>query len=116
VVDDEPNMQGFLTELLMAMGHGVDTASDVPEALRKLAGNGHQLIITDMKMPHGTGKDIYQAVKEKSPHLARRIIFTTGDGASADTQRFVRETGNEIVLKPFKIDELERAIASALSN
>jgi len=116
VIDDEPNMQGFLAELLMAKGHGVDTASDVPEALLKLAANGHQLIITDMKMPRGTGKDIYQAVMEKSPHLARRIIFTTGDGGSAETQSFVRQTGNEIVLKPFKIEEIERAIASALSN
>ncbi|MCI0658974.1 MAG: ATP-binding protein, partial [Acidobacteria bacterium] len=116
VIDAERNMQGFLTELLIAKGHGVDTASDLPEALRKLAANGHQMIITDMKMPRGTGKDIYQAVMEKSPHLARRIIFTTGIGASSETQSFVRQTGNEIVLKPFKIDEIEKAIASALSN
>jgi signal transduction histidine kinase len=116
VIDDEPNMQGFLADLLRAKGHGVDTAADVPEALRKIAGNGHNLIITDMKMPRGTGKDIYNAVMEKSPHLARRIIFTTGDGASDETQKFVRDTGNEIVLKPFKIDELEKAIAATLSN
>jgi len=69
-----------------------------------------------MKMPRGTKKDIYQVVMEKSPHLARRIIFTTEDGASPETQKFVRETGNAIVLKPFKIGELEQAIAAALAH
>jgi signal transduction histidine kinase/CheY-like chemotaxis protein len=116
IIDDEPNIQGFLAALLTRMGHRVDTASDVPEALRKIAANGHQLIITDMKMPSGTGKDIYGAVVEKSPRLARRIIFTTGDGASAETRQFVRERGNEIVLKPFKIEEIERAITSTLTS
>ena len=58
----------------------------------------------------------YQAVVDKSPTLARRIIFTTDDGASPEMQRFVRETGNEMILKPFKIEEIERAVANAMNN
>jgi CheY-like chemotaxis protein/anti-sigma regulatory factor (Ser/Thr protein kinase) len=116
VIDDELALQDFLVDLLRSRGHRVDTASDVPEALKKIAANGHELIISDMKMPHGTGKDIYKAVLDRSPRLARRIVFTTGDGASAETKRFLEETGNEIVLKPFKIEEIERAIAVAARN
>ncbi len=114
VVDDELALQDFLVDLLSSRGHRVDTASDVPEALRKIAVNGHDLIISDMKMPHGSGKDIFKAVTSKSPRLARRIVFTTGDGASAETERFLKETGNEIVLKPFKIQEIETAITKAI--
>jgi signal transduction histidine kinase/CheY-like chemotaxis protein len=116
VIDDELALQDFLVDLLRSRGHRVDTASDVPEALKKIAANGHDLIISDMKMPQGTGKDIYKAVLDKSPRLARRIVFTTGDGASAATAQFLEETGNEIVLKPFKIEEIERAIAVAARN
>ncbi|HEV8337060.1 MAG TPA: response regulator [Candidatus Polarisedimenticolia bacterium] len=116
IVDDEPNVQNMLAELLGGRGYKVDTASDVPEALRKIETNGHSLIITDMNMPRGTGKDVYQAVLEKSPSLARRVIFTTGMGITAETQSFVRETGNEMILKPFKIEDIERAIAAAMSN
>ncbi len=116
VVDDEPSVQGFMVELLSTMGHRVDTASDVPEALRKIAANGHDLIITDMKMPRGSGKDIYRAVADRSPHLARRMVFTTGDGTDAETRRFIRATGNAIILKPCKIGEIEQAIASAMNN
>ena len=116
MIDDEPNVQGFLVELLSSMGYRVDTASDTPEALRKIATNGHDLIISDMRMPHGSGREIYKAVAEKSPSLARRIVFTTGDAASEETQRFAREKGNEVLLKPCKLEELERAISRAISN
>jgi len=116
VIDDEPNVQALLVDLLTAKGHRVDTASDVPDALKKIAADGHDVIISDMKMPHGTGRDIYAAVVTRSPRLARRIVFTTGDGASAETQRFVREAGNEVLLKPCKIEEIDGAIARAMNN
>jgi two-component system response regulator AtoC len=116
VIDDERSLQDFLVELLTSAGHSVDTASDVPEALRKIAANGHDLIITDMKMPRGSGADVYRAVVGKSPRLARRIVFTTGDGASEETQRFLEETGNEVVLKPYRIEEIRKAIARAALN
>ncbi|HEU4400787.1 MAG TPA: ATP-binding protein [Candidatus Polarisedimenticolia bacterium] len=116
VIDDEPALQAFLVSLLRSRGHSVDTAADVPEGIRKIAANGHDLIISDMRMPHGSGKDIYKAVMEKNPRLARRIIFTTGDGASAETKRFLKEAGNEIVLKPFKIEQIDGAIAHTMKN
>jgi DNA-binding NtrC family response regulator len=69
-----------------------------------------------MKMPQGSGKAIYEAARKRDPGLARRIIFTTGDAANSDTLGFIREVGNEFLLKPFKIDDLEQAIARAARN
>jgi signal transduction histidine kinase len=116
VVDDEPALQDLLVDLLTARGHRVDTASDVPEALRKISGQDHDLIIADFRMPHGSGKDIYRAVVEKAPALAGRIIFTSGEGASRETQEFVQDIGNEILFKPYGIAQIEQAIARATRN
>ncbi len=116
VVDDEQGVSDFLVELLTARGHRVNTASDVPEALQKIAREELDLIISDLKMPHGTGRDIYRAALEKRPPLARRIVFTTGEGTSQETLQFVRETGSQIVLKPCTIQEIERAIERASVN
>ncbi len=116
VVENEENVMNLLVEVLTARGHRVDTASDVPEALQKIAANGHDLIISDVKLRRGSGREIYQAVAEKNPGLARRIVFTAGGGDSGDAERFVRDRGNEILFKPFRIEEIERAIASALRN
>jgi signal transduction histidine kinase/CheY-like chemotaxis protein len=116
IVDDEESILEFLVELLTMKGHRIDTASDVPEALRKVAAGGHDVIISDMKMPQGSGKAIYEAARKRDPGLARRIIFTTGDAANPDTLGFIREVGNEFLLKPFKIEDLEQAIARAARN
>ncbi len=116
VVDDEQSMLEFMVELLKLRGHRVDTAEDVPQALRKIADSRHDLIITDVVMPHGTGLDIYRAAYERMPRLARRIVFMTGHAADEETVRFLSETGNELILKPFEIEEIEGAIARAVRN
>ncbi len=114
VVDDERSVQDFLVDYLITRGHTVDTASDAPEAVRKITQGGYELVISDLKMPHGSGQDIYEAVSEKDPGLARRLVFTTGDGASEETQHFLARVGNPVVPKPCRIEEIERAIWRAI--
>jgi signal transduction histidine kinase len=116
VIDDEQLVQGLLVELLTGLGHRVDTASGVPEGLTKIAADGHDLIISDMRMPKGSGRDVYRAVVEKHPRLSHRVIFTIGDGASPETRQFLQETGNPILWKPFTIEDIRRAIAAAVGN
>ncbi len=116
VVDDETSVQEFFVDMLTQTGHHVDTASDVPEALSKIATGEHDLIIADMKMPNGTGRDIYARVLETKPRLARRIVFITGQVTSDETLDFLRGTGNELLLKPCDIGEIEDAIACAARN
>jgi len=114
VVDDEQAVSQFLVELLTARGHRVDTASDVPEALLKIARGEHDLIISDMRLPQGTGRDVHRAAALKEPALAARMIFTSGDGQSEEVLRFVRETGGQMVPKPCTVGEIERAIGQAM--
>ncbi len=114
VVDDETAIQEFLCDLLRGRGHVVEVASDVPEAVRRIASEElYDVIISDMKMPHGTGEDILAAAMRRSPDLARRIVFTTGDGASGRAERLSREKGVPVLLKPCRIEEIDRAIATA---
>ena len=114
IVDDEPAVSGFLLELLTARGHRVDTAADVPEALQKIARAELDLIISDMRLPQGSGRDVHRAAKLKEPALASRMIFTSGDGQDEEILRFVRETGGQMVPKPCTVAEIERAIGRAM--
>ena len=116
IVDGEQAVSDFLVELLTSRGHRVDTASDVPQALQKIAREELDLIISDMRMPQGSGRDIYRAAALKGPRLAGRVVFTSGDGSSEETLRFVRETGSQMVPKPCTVGEIERAIARAMGN
>jgi len=114
VVDPEISLQDLLVDLLTGKGHLVDTASDTPEALRKISESSYDLIVTEVKMPRGTGKEIYEAVVGKSPALAGRIVYTSSEGTRGSSLEFFRDIGGEILRKPFRIEEVEKAIASAL--
>ena len=116
LVDDEPAFLSFLTESLSGMGHRVEAARDVPEALERITSGRYDLIITDLRMPGGTGVEIYRAAVEKAPRLARRVIFTTGQPTGDETARFMRDIEHEPLLKPFKIEDIERAIERAMRN
>ena len=116
VVDDEPSVRAYLSDLLTERSHMVDTASDVPDAVEKIAAGRYDLFITDMKMPQGSGRDVYRAVVEKNPRLARRVIFISGQPAGDSTQRFFNEVSGEFLSKPFSIEDVVRAVAAAIRS
>ncbi|HKY33545.1 MAG TPA: response regulator [Candidatus Polarisedimenticolia bacterium] len=116
VVDDESAVQGFLLEFLTSQGHRVDTASDVPEALRKIQARTYTLVITDMKMPRGTGKDIYEAIGREHPHLTDRVIFTTGEPVNSEMLDELRQRGTEILMKPYRLEDVERVIRKIMGR
>jgi hypothetical protein len=55
LVDDEQDILELLEMTLLKMGLRVDKASNVREALAKLAERRYDLCLTDMRMPDGEG-------------------------------------------------------------
>jgi DNA-binding NtrC family response regulator len=63
VVDDEPSARSTLALLLRKRGHRVSEAERVSDAVRALAEQIFELVVTDLRMPDGTGLDVLRAVK-----------------------------------------------------
>jgi len=114
VVEDETALAEVMVEALRFHGHEVETAGDGRTARSKISERRYDLIITDLKMPHMNGRDFYRHVASVEPALARRIIFSTGDTASPETQAFFEEVGNSYLSKPFNLAELLRVVDSVL--
>jgi CheY-like chemotaxis protein len=72
------------------------------------------VIICDLKMPRVDGMAFFREVSAKMPHVARRLIFVTGDVAGSDAERFLEESGCRWVAKPFRLRDLVRAAREAL--
>ncbi len=114
VVEDEESLSQMICEALIADGHSVDRAADGLAAREMLGKGSYDLIISDLKMPNMDGRELYDAVSRTNPDLARRIVFSTGDTVSADTQDFFKRTGNPFISKPFSLSDLYAAVHSAL--
>ena len=71
----------------------------------------YDVIICDLKMPKVDGMTFFREVSAKMPHIARRLIFVTGDVAGTEAERFLEESGCRWVPKPFRLRDLVRTRA-----
>jgi two-component system NtrC family sensor kinase len=112
VVDDEQTVLDLLADLLSSRGHSVETAVNGKEALDLLIDRPEEfdLVITDMKMPVMDGRSFHAQLKARDAKMAARMIFATGDTVSEDARAFLDSTGNPVVSKPFRLEEMEDVI------
>ncbi len=110
IVDDEAVVRDLIVRVLSSAGYLVDNAENGQVAKEKLVQKRYALCLIDLKMPVVGGKELYSFIKDRYPELAKRVVFTTGDSVSQDTQDFLREAGRPILVKPFGLDELRRVV------
>ncbi len=104
VVDDEVDLREIVASELDYMGAKVFQAGNIIAADAVLKEQKIDLIISDIRMPGGTGVDLLKTVKARNIFLPPMILITgfadiTPEGAYAE--------GAEALLnKPFQLDEL----------
>jgi len=116
IIDDEEDIVALLVQVLREDGYRVSTAFSGQEALQRMAKEDYDLIVSEVKIGIPDGRKLYEHIKKNNSELAERIVFVTGDTASADTKAFLKEIGNLRLEKPFDIEELTRAIREALKG
>jgi PAS domain S-box-containing protein len=116
IVDDEPSMTRSVEQILRQAGFEVMVATEAEQALAFLEQDRIDLIVSDLAMPRMDGQQFWQAVRERHPELATRIIFSSGDSSSQRARAFLEESRCIWVEKPFKSEELLRLIQQALPD
>lgn len=77
IVDDEPNVRHVLKLYLERAGYAVATCSDGQEALAAIRNGAPDALVTDIKMPVMSGKDLCLALDERMPNRAFPIFIMT---------------------------------------
>jgi CheY-like chemotaxis protein len=116
VVDDEPSVREFMQNALTLNGHSVDTTGDPKEVLARLANTAYDVLFFDIRMPQMSGIELYSNILEKTPKLAKRIIFMTGDVMGADIKAFLSQNKLPYLAKPFNLESLREKLNTVLKN
>jgi len=111
IVDDEPNMRRILKANLHMDSHVCAEASSSSEAAALLSKEVFDVVITDQKMPGGTGMDVLRAVQESDP--AASVIFLTAVGTVELAVESMRHGAFDFLTKPFELDVMRATIRRA---
>ena len=109
VVDDEKSLCELLEITFRKDGHRVEVANGVEAAHRKLEGSLFDIVISDIRMPGGTGLELLRFTKEISPDsffllmTALPDLDTAVDALNSGADRFVIKDHNYV-------EQLRRAV------
>jgi signal transduction histidine kinase len=112
VIDDDVPRLKTLSAGLQDMGHKVTTAAIGREAMALLRKQPFNIVITDIKLPDISGREILEATKEINPEVA--VIMIT-DRANLETAvSSIDEGAYAYILQPEAMNELKIMINNAL--
>jgi len=116
VIDDEEPVVSLMRRILEQLGCQVTTAHSGEEALSHLDDKEFDVILSDLKMPGMSGQELYTQLKEKSPDVAERFIFVTGDVITPSTSDFIQGSGRPGLSKPFTLGEIAMVLQEMLER
>jgi DNA-binding NtrC family response regulator len=106
IVDDDEDMRATLMDFISRMSARVKTAADVSDAKRALMleSSPFELVLTDLKLPGGSGLDVVKAAHARSTQTLVTII--TGFASLETAIEAVRLGAYDYITKPFSLDEI----------
>lgn len=112
VVDDEAKLLEVLSVALENMGYAVLTAESAEEALEMLETKDVHLVLSDLRLPRLSGRNLLEKVKATRPGLP--VVIMTAYASLKDAVEIIKEGAFDYTVKPFDLNALEATVASAL--
>jgi two-component system KDP operon response regulator KdpE len=113
VVDDEPAILKFLAPALSANAYDVATAGSVAEALKAIAAYPPDIVVLDLGLPDGDGKEVIRKAREWSDVP---IIVLSAREREAEKIEAFDLGADDYVNKPFGVGELLARMRNALRH
>lgn len=104
LVDDETVQRSLLAGYLTKQQHTVLEAGNVAEALEQFRHHSVDVVVTDYKMPDGTGIDLLRQLRQI--HADPTVIIITAFGSIENAVSAMREGVYDYLTKPINLEEL----------
>ncbi len=114
ILDDEEGMRRALGKLLTVEGFHVTTFASPQETLEYLETHAADILLTDMRMPSMTGREILARVRELK--LPVEVIVMTAFGSIEQAIDCVRAGAYDYVTKPLNHSELTVTLRRAIEK
>jgi CheY-like chemotaxis protein len=114
IIEDEPEVQAVLADMLREAGYVVSVARDGSNGLERCEQESMDIVLSDISMPGLSGWDVAARLRTRFPSIP--IGFVTGWGDQLDPERLARTGVSFVIAKPFQALDVLRHVAQALGQ
>ena len=117
VVDDEPDLRTLYELTLVREGYDVESVGTVEEAwalLQARVPGTYQLVITDMRLPDGTGLDLLRRIEQAGRH--EKAVVITAYGSPENAVEALKAGAYDYLTKPVDLRQFRAVVASAIGR
>ena len=116
LVDDDIILLELTSQLLYRKGYIVTPVTGSDEAINILKNNhkSYDVVVTDLAMSEDNGIELAKKIKEISTDIP--VILNTAKIDLVDESQMARVGINEIVTKPYRIEELDKIIRKVIKE
>ena len=112
IVEDNPDLSERLRSLLEAENYTVDISMDGEDALEKIWGESHDLILLDIMLPKLNGLEVLRTIRQEG--LSTPVLMLTAKGDVVDKVQGLNLGADDYLAKPFSLSELLARIRALL--
>jgi two-component system, NtrC family, response regulator PilR len=114
VVDDEPDLRTLYELTLLREGYEVEAAGSVEDAVLRLRDRTYSAVITDMRLPDGTGLDLLAHIEAEGRR--EKAIVITAYGSAENAVEALKAGAYDYLTKPVDLRQFRAVVASALGR
>jgi two-component system response regulator PilR (NtrC family) len=114
VIDDEPDLRTLYELTLLREGYRVEAAADLTQARAQLLEKRFDAVITDMRLPDGSGLELLrEMVTQQRPE---RCVVITAHGSAENAVEALKAGAFDYLTKPVDLKQFRNVVASAIQG
>ncbi len=117
IVDDHSSIRHAISRVLQSMNfQSIYNSVSGESAINILEKEHIDLVLLDLYMPGKDGFDVLMHIRNRELRSDIPVIIVTGEGDKEEIVKAVDLGASEYMIKPFKTDDVERKVETALNN
>lgn len=114
LVEDKESLRRVLRLTLEHAGYSVTEAADAREASNEISRVPHKIVLTDLRMPNGSGLDVLRAAKTADSDVP--VIVMTAYGSIDEAVQAMKDGAHDFLQKPVDSNHLLLLVERALEQ
>jgi DNA-binding NtrC family response regulator len=114
LVEDKESLRRVLRLTLEHAGYSVTEAADAREAINEVGRVPHKIVLTDLRMPNGSGLDVLRASKHADNDVP--VIVMTAYGSIDEAVQAMKDGAHDFLQKPVDSNHLLLLVERALEQ